>query len=250
MYISLPHAIMHMPHAHAHMAHGGCNVGALHTHPTRPSSPARVVPPESTIINGHPSGRTVAFDDFSMMVRDRYGGLLQVEQYRFVGDASAWQTKQGREKMTAEKARTTAFAANTAARAACSRRGADAAPPSRAACGVGIFRVCDGASVPHAPWSQEYLLEVRTRGDEHLLVKFRLVYDWLLHCHLVSMVTVVRARVPPHAAPRADGSARIRPSGELSTLLPPPPRAPHRTMQLSATNGKHFPGEDDFQLGI
>jgi len=97
---------------------------------------------KSTIINGHPSGRTVAFDDFSSMVSDRYGGLLQVEQYRFVGDASMWQTKQGQEMPTAEKA---------------------------------------------------YMLEVQTRGGEHQLVKFRLVYDWLLHCHLVSMVTVLSA---------------------------------------------------------
>jgi len=82
--------------------------------PTRAAVPVRVAPPESTIINGHPSGRTVAFDDFSSMVSDRYGGLLQVEQYRFVGDASMWQTKQGQEMPTAEKARATALAASTA----------------------------------------------------------------------------------------------------------------------------------------
>eukprot|EP00966_Prymnesium_polylepis_P079777 1848624-Prymnesium_polylepis.1 len=46
-----------------------------------------------------------------------------------------------------------------------------------------------------ARWPQAYMLEVQTRGGEHQLVKFRLVYDWLLHCHLVSMVTVVRALV-------------------------------------------------------
>jgi len=113
---------------------------------------------KATIINGHPSGSTVTFDSFSAMVRERYASLLQTSQYRFVGDASAWQTKQGREMPTDEK---------------------------------------------------EYVVEVQTRNGEHCLVKFRLVYDWLLHCHLVSTVAL-----------------------------------------FSATHDKHFPGEEETQLGI
>ena len=55
------------------------------------------------IINGAPSGRPLAYEDFEQMVKARYATLLQTEQYRFVGDATDWQMKQGRESSTAEK---------------------------------------------------------------------------------------------------------------------------------------------------
>ena len=32
---------------------------------------------------------------------------------------------------------------------------------------------------------KDYVVEVKTTCGEHLLVKFRLIYDWLLHCHLI-----------------------------------------------------------------
>jgi len=35
---------------------------------------------------------------------------------------------------------------------------------------------------------KEYVVEVKTVRDEHLLVKFKLVYDWLLYCHLIATV--------------------------------------------------------------
>ena len=35
-----------------------------------------------------------------------------------------------------------------------------------------------------------YVVEVRTRSGEHLLLKFKLVYDWLLYCHMVAGVLI------------------------------------------------------------
>ena len=71
-----------------------------------------------------------------------YQPLLQTEGYRFVGDASAWQLKNGHEKFTAVK---------------------------------------------------EYLVELKTAKGEHLLVSFKLVYDWLLYCHLIATVRILSA---------------------------------------------------------
>jgi len=35
---------------------------------------------------------------------------------------------------------------------------------------------------------KEYVVELKTNREEHFLVKMRLVYDWLLYCHLVATV--------------------------------------------------------------
>ena len=37
---------------------------------------------------------------------------------------------------------------------------------------------------------KEYVVEVKTVSGQHLLVKFKLVYDWLLYCHLIATVGV------------------------------------------------------------
>jgi len=37
---------------------------------------------------------------------------------------------------------------------------------------------------------KEYVVEVQTKKGEHLLLKFKLVYDWLMYCHLVAAVSV------------------------------------------------------------
>ena len=92
---------------------------------------------KAKVINDAPSGKACNADDFEAMVRSKYAPLLNVVQYRFVGDDSAWQQKNGHEKMTAVK---------------------------------------------------DYVVEVRTRESEHLLLKFKLVYDWLVYCHLVASV--------------------------------------------------------------
>jgi len=102
---------------------------------------------KSTIIEGTPSGRTVTLSDFEEMVRTRYGSLLQTEQYRFIGDSSPWQMKDGRAKPTAEK---------------------------------------------------EYMVELRMRNGEHQIVRFKLVYDWLLYCHLVATCTLQSVTISKH----------------------------------------------------
>lgn len=93
-------------------------------------------------IGGAPSGKAHEAAEFGEMVRAAYAPLLKTEGYRFIGDASNWQLKNGLEKATAVK---------------------------------------------------EYVVEVKTTGGEHLLVRFRLIYDWLLYCHLVATVGVLTA---------------------------------------------------------
>lgn len=39
---------------------------------------------------------------------------------------------------------------------------------------------------------KEYMVEVKSCKGEHLLYKFKLVYDWLLFCHLVASVRTAR----------------------------------------------------------
>jgi len=63
--------------------------------------------------------------------------VSRVQGYRFIGDRTSWQQKNGQQKMTAVK---------------------------------------------------EYVVELKTAREEHFLVKMRLVYDWLLYCHLVATV--------------------------------------------------------------
>jgi len=110
------------------------------THKTSTDWSQRMAWEKCNVINGAPSGRFVDLTDFEAMVKSRYAALLDTEQFRFVGDASPWQQKQGHEKMTAVK---------------------------------------------------DYVVEVKTRSKEHLLLKFKLVYDWLLFCHLVASVDVM-----------------------------------------------------------
>lgn len=88
-------------------------------------------------IGGAPSGLAHESTEFEEMIRSAYAPLLQTEGYRFIGDASNWQMK-------------------------------------------------DGVESPTDP--KEYIVEVKTQNGEHLLVKFRLIYDWLLYCHLVATV--------------------------------------------------------------
>ena len=76
------------------------------THKSSTDWTQRMAWDKSTIINGHPSGNTMAYDAFASMVKARYAALLETEQYRFIGDDTEWQTKRGQEKMTSEKART------------------------------------------------------------------------------------------------------------------------------------------------
>ena len=52
------------------------------------------------------------------------------------------------------------------------------------------------------------MAEVETRGGERHLLKFKLVYDWLLYCHLVAAVNVF--------------SGLLTPSYTFSRLLSPP----------------------------
>ena len=91
------------------------------------------------VIHGTCTGGLVDRQSFEQLMRRRYAALLDTEQYRFIGDGSAWQQKDGAEKMTAVKV---------------------------------------------------YVVEVRTRSGDHLLLKFKLVYDWLLYCHMVASVLI------------------------------------------------------------
>ena len=88
------------------------------------------------------SGKFHEKSSFESAIKSNYQPLLQTEGYRFVGDASAWQLKNGHEKFTAVK---------------------------------------------------EYLVELKTAKGEHLLVSFKLVYDWLLYCHLIATVRILSA---------------------------------------------------------
>lgn len=110
------------------------------THKTSTDWTQRMAWEKCNVINGAPSGRFVDLPTFESMVKARYSPLLDTEEFRFVGDASPWQQKQGREKMTAVK---------------------------------------------------DYVVEVKTRSQEHLLLKFKLVYDWLVYCHLVASVDIM-----------------------------------------------------------
>lgn len=94
------------------------------------------------VIGGAPSGTAYERDPFAQMVRKTYAPLLQTDGYRFIGDASSWQQKNGLEKATAVK---------------------------------------------------EYVVELKTTKNEHMLVKFKLVYDWLLYCHLIATVDILSA---------------------------------------------------------
>ena len=99
-------------------------------------------------IGGDPSGLALEHDDWEKMVRSTYAPLLQTEGYRFIGDSTPWQQKNGRQSATGVK---------------------------------------------------DYMVEVKTTGGDHLLVKFRLIYDWLLHCHLI--VNVGLASLSSNAFP-------------------------------------------------
>jgi len=100
---------------------------------------------------------------------------------------------------------------------------------------------------------KDYVVEVKTSHQEHLLLKFKLVYDWLVYCHV-----------------RHDRSSCLRPAiaSSLSDLLVDSLRLNLRTgrdhhctcghpcafvpqlvasvdiMSVDAL-GKHFPGADD-----
>ena len=102
---------------------------------------------QAQIIGGAPSGKFHDREAFEQMVRGQYAGLLDTQVFRFLGDTTPWQQKDGMEKMTSVK---------------------------------------------------EYLVEVKTSKDEHLLFKFRLVYDWLVYCHLVTSVSVLSASTSKH----------------------------------------------------
>ena len=45
---------------------------------------------------------------------------------------------------------------------------------------------------------KEFVVEMKTSNNEHHLVKFKLVYDWLLYCHLVCSCTLVSASTNKH----------------------------------------------------
>jgi len=55
------------------------------------------------LIGDAPSGAACDTAGFEAMMRERYTPLLQTEAFRLVGDGSAWQQKNGHEKMTAPK---------------------------------------------------------------------------------------------------------------------------------------------------
>eukprot|EP00316_Scyphosphaera_apsteinii_P021357 CAMPEP_0119338002 /NCGR_PEP_ID=MMETSP1333-20130426/95157_1 /TAXON_ID=418940 /ORGANISM="Scyphosphaera apsteinii, Strain RCC1455" /LENGTH=172 /DNA_ID=CAMNT_0007349177 /DNA_START=253 /DNA_END=771 /DNA_ORIENTATION=+ len=97
---------------------------------------------KSRVISGVPSGPFNDYAGFESMVRSRYSALLDTEGFRFVGDDSSWQSKNGLEKETAVK---------------------------------------------------EYVVELKTEKEAHYLIKFKLVYDWLVFCHLVVSVSVLSA---------------------------------------------------------
>ena len=42
----------------------------------------------------------------------------------------------------------------------------------------------------HARVRQDYMVELKTTRGDHKLIKFKLVYDWLLYCHLIASVQV------------------------------------------------------------
>ena len=97
---------------------------------------------KARVIGGAPSGKALPADEFAQMLRTTYAPLFQTVSYRFVGDASSWQQKDGLEKPTSVK---------------------------------------------------EYVVELKTSAGDHMLVKFKLVYDWLLHCHLIATVGILSA---------------------------------------------------------
>merc|ERR1719487_2804334 len=60
-----------------------------------------------------------------------------------------------------------------------------------------------------SPWQQkggaasmtatkEYVVELQSSGDDHVLCKFELVYDWLVYCHLVASVNIISASLRRH----------------------------------------------------
>ena len=68
-----------------------------------------------------------------------------------------------------------------------------------------------------SPWQQkrgqekmtavkDYVVEVKTRSREHLLLKFKLVYDWLVFCHLVARVDIMSIDALGKHFPGADES--------------------------------------------
>jgi len=128
------------------------------THKSSTDWSRRMAWEKAQIIGGAPSGQHHDSEGFEAMVRDKYGALLNTDVFRFLGDATPWQQKNGMEKMTAEK---------------------------------------------------EYLVEVKTKKDDHLLFKFRLVYDWLLYCHLVTSVSMLSASTSKHFPGAEDVSIDI-----------------------------------------
>lgn len=53
------------------------------------------------VINGAPSGRYLDSSGFENMVQTRYPALLDTESFRFVGDTSSWQQKNGQARARA-----------------------------------------------------------------------------------------------------------------------------------------------------
>jgi len=122
-------------------------VGKRGTHKSSTDWSHRLDWEKCSVINGAPSGRFVDEEGFSQMVRSRYAALLRTDEFRFIGDTSPWQQKNGQAKMTEVK---------------------------------------------------DYVVETKTQTGEHLLLKFRLVYDWLLYCHLVASVSITSLMVSKH----------------------------------------------------
>jgi len=51
---------------------------------------------------------------------------------------------------------------------------------------------------------KDYVVEVKTSHQEHLLLKFKLVYDWLVYCHLVASVDIMSVDALGKHFPGAD----------------------------------------------
>ena len=128
------------------------------THKSSTDWSRRMAWEKAQIIGGAPSGQHHDASRFEIMVKEKYAALLDTDAFRFLGDDSPWQQKNGMEKMTAVK---------------------------------------------------EYVVEVKTRNAEHYLLKFRLVYDWLLYCHLVTSVSMLSASSSKHFPGAEDVSIDI-----------------------------------------
>jgi hypothetical protein len=132
--------------------------GKRGTHQSSTSWTRRMAWEKCRIIGGAPSGLHYALSDFEAMMKTNYNVLLESTEYRFLGDSTPWQQKEGRQKMTAPK---------------------------------------------------EYVVEVKTGKGEHQMVIFRLVYDWLVYCHLVASVSIMSTSTAKHFPGAEDESMDI-----------------------------------------